>query len=82
MASQTVLKWGNSLAFRLPAAIARQLEVHEGGKVTYRVNGRRLIIEPAEPALPEFTEADLKKAIRKAKPAMVELGRALGREEW
>ena len=82
MASQTVLKWGNSLAFRLPAAIARQLEVREGGKVTYRINGRRLIIEPADPALPTFTEADLRKAVLEAKPRLVKFGRPKGRELW
>ena len=82
MASQTVLKWGNSLAFRLPAAIARQLEVREGAKVTYRVNGRRLIIEPAEPALPEFTQDDLRKAVRKTKGTAVKWGPRKGKEVW
>lgn len=82
MSRQTILKWGNSLAFRLPAAIARQLEVREGAKVTYRVNGRRLIIEPAEPALPEFTQDDLRKAVRKTKTKLVRWGPAKGREVW
>lgn len=82
MADQTILKWGNSLAFRLPAALARQLEVREGAKVTYRVNGRRLIIEPAEPALPEFSQEDLRKAVRKTKATMVKWGPPKGREEW
>ncbi len=82
MASQTVLKWGNSLAFRLPAAIARQLEVHEGAKVTYKVNGRRLIIEPADPGLPEFTQEDLRKAVRKTNKALVKWGPPKGREVW
>ena len=82
MANQTILKWGNSLAFRLPAAIARQLEVREGATVTYRVNGRRLIIEPAAPALPEFTQDDLRKALRKSGKALVKWGPPKGRETW
>ena len=82
MSRQTILKWGNSLAFRLPSAIARQLEVREGATVTYRVNGRRLIIEPSEPALPEFTQDDLRKALRKSSRALVKWGPAKGREVW
>ena len=82
MSRQTILKWGNSLAFRLPAAIARQLEVREGATVTYRVNGRRLIIEPGDPALPEFTQDDLRKALRKTARASVKWGPPKGREVW
>jgi antitoxin MazE len=78
----TVQKWGNSLAFRLPAALARQLEVREGARVTYRVNGRKLIIEPAEPALPAFTQEDLRKAVRGSKLRVVKWGRAKGKEAW
>jgi antitoxin component of MazEF toxin-antitoxin module len=82
MSSQTVLKWGNSLAFRLPSAIARQLEVREGAKVTYRVHGRRLIIEPAEPALPEYTREDLRRAAKHVRKAGVRWGPPKGREVW
>ena len=82
MANQTILKWGNSLAFRLPAAIARQLEVREGATVTYRVNGRRLIIEATQPPLPAFTQEDLLKAVRKTRARPVEWGAPLGKEAW
>ena len=82
MARQTVVKWGNSLAFRIPAAIARQLEVREGATVTYRVNGRRLIIEPAEPTLPVFTQEDLRKAIKRTKVEEVAWGPPRGKEVW
>jgi antitoxin component of MazEF toxin-antitoxin module len=82
MSRQSILKWGNSLAFRLPAAIARQLNVAEGAEVTYTLEGGKLIIAPAEPALPPFTEADLARAIRKARPRLVALGRARGKEAW
>jgi antitoxin component of MazEF toxin-antitoxin module len=82
MSRQTILKWGNSLAFRLPAAIARQLEVREGATVTYRVNGRRLIIEPSEPALPEYSAEDLRKALGKSRKALVGWGPPKGKEAW
>ena len=82
MSRQTILKWGNSLAFRLPSAIARQLEVREGSTVTYQVDGRRLVIEPAEAPLPEFTLDDLRKAVRKTRVKLVKWGPPRGREVW
>jgi antitoxin component of MazEF toxin-antitoxin module len=33
MAIQRILKWGNSLALRIPSAIAKQMRVCEGKKV-------------------------------------------------
>ena len=82
MSRQSILKWGNSLAFRLPAAIARQLNVAEGAEVTYTLEGGKLVIEPAPPELPAFTEDDLARAIRKSKPKLVPLGKPRGKEAW
>jgi len=81
MSSQLILKWGNSLGFRLPAEIAKQMNVAEGAKVNYRLEGRRLIIEPAQ-ELPPFTLADLKRAVRKGKLAPDPLGAPMGKEHW
>lgn len=82
MSRQSIVKWGNSLGFRIPAAIARQLNVAEGALVTYTLEGGKLIIEPAAPELPAFTQADLVRAIRKGKPRLVALGKAKGKEAW
>jgi antitoxin component of MazEF toxin-antitoxin module len=82
MSKQSILKWGNSLGFRLPAEVAKQMNVGEGAEVTYRLNGRQLIIEPAAPALPEFTKSDLARAIRKAKPLPDPIGKPVGKEAW
>ena len=82
MSRQSILKWGNSLAFRLPAEIARQLNVGEGAEVTYTLEGGKLIIAPAEPQLPAFTEADLARALRTGKARMVGLGKPRGKEVW
>jgi antitoxin component of MazEF toxin-antitoxin module len=80
MSRQSIRKWGNSLGFRLPAEVAKQMNVAEGGEVTYKFNGRQLIIEPAAPELPPFTEADLAKAIRRTKPNLGSLGKTKGKE--
>ena len=36
-----VAKWGNSLAIRIPAAVAQALELQEGDEVEIRVEGSR-----------------------------------------
>jgi antitoxin MazE len=36
-----VSKWGNSLAIRLPAAVAKALELKEGDEIEIRVVGSR-----------------------------------------
>ena len=82
MSSQLILKWGNSLGFRLPAEVAKQMNVKEGAKVTYRLEGRRLVIEANE-ELPSFTMADFKRALRKGRPAADPFGdESMGREVW
>jgi len=43
-------KWGNSLGFRLPRSLARQIGVSAGQKVNIIADGARLIIEPVAPA--------------------------------
>ncbi len=77
--SQAIVKWGNSLAFRIPAAIAKQMEIEEGAKVEFRVEGKRLVIERAV-ELPTFSHQQLVKALRKSKRELVDLGRPRGKE--
>ena len=77
--AQSILKWGNSLAFRIPAAIAKQMEIEEGAEVEFRIDGQRLVIEKAA-EMPRFTHQDLVKALRKAKRSLVELGNPRGKE--
>lgn len=82
MSRQSILKWGNSLGFRLPSEVAKQMQVSEGSEVTYTLDGNRLIIEPVGEELPPFTQADMAKAIRKGKPRMVSFGKPRGKEAW
>lgn len=42
----TIQKWGNSLAIRIPQALAGQLDVEEGAEVELRVNEGNLVIHP------------------------------------
>jgi len=45
----TIQKWGNSLALRIPKAVARQIHVAEGDAVTLHVDAETLNIRPARP---------------------------------
>jgi antitoxin component of MazEF toxin-antitoxin module len=77
--SQAILKWGNSLAFRIPSAIAKQMEIEEGAEVEFRIEGKQLIVERAD-EMPSFTDRDLARALRKARKALVDLGKPRGHE--
>lgn len=43
----TIQKWGNSLALRIPQAVARQIQVQAGDAVTLRVGAGGLTVRPA-----------------------------------
>jgi len=80
MSIQQVLKWGNSLALRIPSAIAKQMRVTAGEKVEIRLEGSKLVVEPAGEELPKFTRADLLRALKTSKPKEDSLGKPRGRE--
>ena len=80
MSIQQVLKWGNSLALRIPSAIAKQMRVTAGEKVEIRLEGSKLVVEPAGEELPKFTRADLLRALKMTKAREERLGKPRGRE--
>lgn len=47
----TIQKWGNSLALRIPQAVARQILVKEGDTVVLKVGGSGLTIKAASKKL-------------------------------
>jgi antitoxin component of MazEF toxin-antitoxin module len=77
--SQSIVKWGNSLAFRFPSVIARQMHIVEGAAVAYHIDGRRLVIEKAD-EMPAFSHYDLLKGLRKASKKPVNPGAPRGKE--
>jgi len=79
MFAQSILKWGNSLALRIPSAIAKQLNIREGAEVEFHIDGNRLVIEKAD-KVPRFTHRDLVKALRKAKKHPLDAGPPKGKE--
>ena len=43
----TIQKWGNSLALRIPLAVAKQIHVKEGDPVTLKVSSAGLTVKPS-----------------------------------
>ena len=55
----TIQKWGNSLALRIPMAVARQIRIQEGDAVLLKVGNASLTVKPApkRPGLDELLAA-------------------------
>jgi antitoxin MazE len=76
-----IMKWGNSLALRIPRSIAAEAGVEYGSSVDVRVEEGAIVARSADvPAI------DLKKLLRKVTKANlhgeVSTGRRKGREVW
>jgi antitoxin MazE len=51
-----VVKWGNSLAVRIPKAVAEEAQVKEGDAIVIKADTGRIVLEPTEriPTLEEL----------------------------
>ena len=77
----TLHKWGNSVGLRLPKPLLDQLGLKEGAQVDEKVEGDRLVIEPARRR--RYTMAELLEGITPDhRPAEVDWGPPVGREVW
>ena len=75
-----IQKWGNSLAVRLPKAVADQIEIVEGSEVEMRVDGASLIIKAAPR---KYRLADLLKGVTSAnRHGEINWGEPKGKEVW
>lgn len=75
----TVQKWGNSLAIRIPQALARQLDVDEGAAVELRIHEGSLVVRPI--TTPKLSLAELLKNCRPSQlHRETDFGADVGRE--
>lgn len=73
-----VLKWGNSLAVRIPKPVAEQIGLEDRAAVEMSVRNGNLILSPARP---EYSLKDLVQGITpRNKHKETDLGRPVGRE--
>ena len=76
-----VQKWGNSLAVRIPKALAEDVPVREGDPVDLTVeNGRLTVVPAAEPTLD--LDCLLDQITPESVHGEVDTGRPVGREVW
>lgn len=75
-----IRKWGNSLALRIPRALAEQAQVHLGGAVDVVGGPGFITVKPA------MDHPKLKDLLSKIKPENLhgetDTGLAVGREVW
>jgi antitoxin MazE len=73
-----IVKWGNSTAVRLPAAILKQVRVALGDRLELRAEGSRIVLERAPR---EYTLDELVAGItKKNRHSAVDFGAPVGRE--
>lgn len=77
----TIQKWGNSLAMRIPKAVARDIHLENGSVVNLAVREGKVIIEPARKSKYQLDEL-LKGVSKKNIHRCVDTGSAVGREAW
>ncbi len=74
---QTLKKWGNSLALRLPKGVAKELNLKEGSKVEIKVEDGKIVIVPKK---------ELKELLESIKPENLhketDWGQREGNEIW
>jgi antitoxin MazE len=77
----SVSRWGNSLALRLPSAVASSLNMREGTQVEIRVEDHSIVITPSKP---RYRLADLLAGYDPDKHRHGEMddGGPIGREVW
>ncbi len=77
----TIQKWGNSLALRIPKAVARDTQLKNGSVVNLAVRKGTVIIEPVKKT--KYRLDDLLKGVSKKNlHASVDTGPPVGREVW
>lgn len=79
MSTQTVSKWGSSLALRFPATFARQMRLEEGDKVQLAIDGNRLVIQRVESA-PDAKVFFAAVKVSQSKRGLVSVGKIRRRE--
>lgn len=76
----TIKKWGNSLGFRIPAAWARQMDIHEGTKLEILEEDGKLLIIP--PTKENQLNALLEKISPENQHGETDFGEPEGGEAW
>lgn len=77
----TVQKWGNSLALRIPSAVAKDLQVRQGSAVEVAVEDGKMIVKPAKKRKTSLAQL-LQGVTKDNRHSEQDWGAPVGREAW
>ncbi len=76
-----IRKWGNSLALRIPKALAEEVHVQLNTQVELSLVNGKIVVEPVEP--PAWTLEDLLEGVTEENlHSEIEFGPPVGKEVW
>ena len=76
-----IQRWGNSLAVRIPKALAQETALDEGDEVNVRADHDAIVVERRPPG--KYRLSDLVAGVTRAnRHDAVDLGKPQGREVW
>lgn len=76
-----IQQWGNSLAVRIPKALAQETALGKGDEVNLRADDDRIVVERHQPK--HYRLNDLLAAVTKAnRHTETDCGLPVGRESW
>ena len=78
---QTISKWGNSLAVRIPAADADSIGLSEGSAVEIKVKAGSLVVSPARKRRYDLKEL-VDRITRENRHGLIDWGKPAGKEAW
>ncbi len=78
---QTISKWGNSLAVRIPAGAADSVGLSEGSEVDITVKAGALIVKPSRKLRYELKEL-VDQITPENRHQLIDWGKPVGKEVW
>ena len=80
IAEVTLKHWGNSLAMRIPAAVATALRLKENSRLKLKIEAGRVVMEPSQAAVD--IDALVGRISARNRHAEVDVAQRLGKEAW
>ena len=78
-----IRKWGNSLAVRVPKALARSLNLKAGSRVSLARTGHSFEVKPEIKMKPKYSLEELLKGVTKKNiHPKTDWGKPVGKEIW
>jgi len=77
-----VQKWGNSIAFRIPKAYAKSIDLKEGNQVNLKIVNGKIVIEKEKKGNKYSLKSLLSQVTKNNIHNEIETGFPIGKEMW